>query len=78
MWTNEKFLFRGLGGVRLAGRTAVVGDSQGFVHFLDREDGQPLLRLPTDGSAVVGAPVVSGTTVLVVTRAGGLHAFRAE
>jgi outer membrane assembly lipoprotein YfgL len=78
VWTNEKFLFRGLGGVRLAGRIAVVGDSQGFVHFLDREDGQPLLRLPTDGSAVVGAPVVSGTTVLVVTRAGGLYAFRAE
>lgn len=78
LWTTEKFLFRGLGGVLLAGRTAVFGDSQGFVHFLDREDGQPLLRLPTDGSGVVGAPVVSGTTLLVVTRAGGLYAFRPQ
>jgi outer membrane protein assembly factor BamB len=64
--------------VLVAGRTAVVGDAQGFVHFLDREDGQPLLRLSTDGSGVVGAPVVQGATLLVVTRAGGLYAFRPE
>jgi outer membrane protein assembly factor BamB len=78
LWSSEKFLFRGLGGVLVAGRTAVFGDAQGLVHFLDREDGQPLLRLPTDGSGVTGAPVISGTTMLVVTRAGGLYAFRPE
>lgn len=78
LWTHEKLLFRGLSGVLVAGRTAVVGDAQGFVHFLDREDGQPLLRLSTDGSGVVGAPVVHGATMLVVTRAGGLYAFRPE
>ena len=78
LWTNERLLFRGLSGVLVAGRTAVVGDAQGFVHFLDREDGQPLLRLSTDGSGVVGAPVVQGATMLVATRAGGLYAFRPE
>jgi outer membrane assembly lipoprotein YfgL len=78
IWSSEKFQFRGLGGVLVAGRTAVFGDAQGLVHFLDREDGQPLLRLPTDGSRVVGAPVLSGTTMLVATRSGGLFAFRPE
>jgi outer membrane protein assembly factor BamB len=78
LWTSEKFLFRGLSGVLLAGRTAVVGDAQGVVHFLDREDGQPLLRLSTDGSGVVGTPVANGSTILVATRAGGLYAFRPE
>ncbi len=78
LWSSEKFQFRALSGILVAGRTAVFGDYQGFVHFLDREDGQPLLRLPTDGSAVVGAPVLSGTTMLVVTRSGGLFAFRPE
>ena len=78
LWSSEKFQFRALSGILVAGRTAVFGDSQGLVHFLDREDGQPLLRLPTDGSAVVGAPVLSGTTMLVVTRSGGLFAFRPE
>lgn len=78
LWSSEKFQFRALSGILVAGRTAVFGDSQGMVHFLDRADGQPLLRLPTDGSAIVGAPVLSGTTVLVVTRSGGLFAFRPE
>jgi len=78
LWSSEKFQFRSLSGILVAGRTAVFGDYQGFVHFLDREDGQPLLRLPTDGSTVVGAPALSGTTMLVVTRSGGLFAFRPE
>lgn len=78
LWSSEKFQFRSLSGILVAGRTAVLGDYQGFVHFLDREDGQPLLRLPTDGSTVVGAPALSGTTMLVVTRSGGLFAFRPE
>ena len=56
----------------------VVGDAEGQVHFLDRTDGKTLLRLPTDGSAVVGQPVLSGTTMLVVTRNGGVFAFRPE
>jgi outer membrane protein assembly factor BamB len=77
-WTSEKFQVRGLSGILVAGRAVVFGDAQGLVHFLDREDGQPLLRLTTDGSRVVGAPVLSGTTMLVVTRSGGLFAFRPE
>jgi outer membrane protein assembly factor BamB len=56
----------------------VVGDLEGQVHFLDRDSGQVVLRLPTDGSAVQGAPVLSGTTLLVATRNGGLFAFRPE
>jgi outer membrane protein assembly factor BamB len=77
-WTNERLLFRSLSGFLGAGKTVVVGDAEGQVHFLDRETGQPALRLPTDGSPVVGAPVLSGTTLLVATRAGGLFAFRPD
>jgi hypothetical protein len=56
----------------------IAGDFEGQVHFLDRDTGVLTLRLPTDGSAVIGAPVVSGTTLLVATRSGGLFAFRPE
>jgi outer membrane protein assembly factor BamB len=77
-WTNERLLYRGLSAPLSSGRTVIFGDSEGQVHFLAREDGKTLLRLPTDGSPVVSAPVLSGTTVLVVTRNGGLHAFRPE
>lgn len=77
-WNNERLLHRGLSAPLSTGRTVVFGDAEGQVHFLSRDDGKTLLRLPTDGSAVVAAPVLSGTTVLVVTRNGGLFAFRPE
>ncbi len=77
-WTNEGLRYRGLSGPLLVGRTVIFGDSEGQVHFLDRADGKTLLRLPTDGSAVIGVPVRSGNTILVVTRNGGLFAFRPE
>jgi outer membrane protein assembly factor BamB len=77
-WQNERLLFRSLSAPLSAGRTVVVGDAEGQVHFLDRTDGKTLLRLPTDGSPVVGQPVLAGTTMLVVTRNGGLFAFRPE
>lgn len=77
-WTSERMLFRGLSAPASVGPTVAFGDFEGFVHFLDRKDGQPLLRLPTDGSPVVGKPALSGTTLLVVTRNGGLFAFRPQ
>ena len=77
-WTNERMLFRGLSAPLSAGKTVMFGDVEGQVHFLAREDGKTLLRLTTDGSPVVAQPVLSGTTMLVVTRNGGLFAFRPE
>jgi outer membrane assembly lipoprotein YfgL len=77
-WTNDKLLYRQLGGALLAGSVMVVGDLEGQVHFLARDGGDTVLRLPTDGTPVVGAPVLSGTTLLVATRGGGLFAFRPQ
>jgi outer membrane protein assembly factor BamB len=77
-WTNESFLNRALSAPASTGSTVAFGDIEGYVHFLDRESGNPVLRLPTDGSEIVAPPVVSGTTMLVVTRRGGLFAFRPE
>ena len=75
-WTSEKLLHRGLSGALSVGPSVVFGDSEGFVHFLSATDGTPQLRLPTDGSAIVGTPVISGTTMVVMTRGGSLFAFR--
>ena len=77
-WTQERLLYRGLSAPLSAGKTVLVGDVEGQVHFLAREDGRSLLRLPTDGSAVVAQPVLSGSTMLVVTRNGGVFAFRPD
>ena len=77
-WTSDKLQYRGLATPLSVGKTVVFGDADGTVHWLSRETGDAQLRLPTDGSAIVGAPVASGATMLVVTRNGGLFAFRAQ
>ena len=59
-WTSERMLFRGLSAPASIGPTVAFGDFEGHVHFLDRKDGQPMLRLSTDGSAVVGTPGAVG------------------
>ena len=78
VWTNEKMLHRGLSGALMVGPTVVFGDLEGYVHFLSAETGEMQLRLPTDGSPVVGTPALAGSTILVTTRNGGLYAFRAS
>jgi outer membrane protein assembly factor BamB len=77
-WTSERLLHRGLSGAAAIGSTVAFGDYQGYVHFFSQGAGEMQLRLPTDGSAVVGTPVVSGNTMLVATRNGGLFAFRPQ
>ena len=75
-WTQEILLYRGLSGALAVSGSVIFGDAEGYVHFLSAATGEAQLRLPTDGSAIVGTPVLAGTTVLVTTRKGGLFAFR--
>ena len=77
-WSSEKLLYRGLGAPLSTGKTVIFGDAEGTVHFLSRDKGEAQLRLNTDGSAISAAPVVSGSTILVVTRNGGLFGLRPE
>jgi len=56
----------------------VLGDDTGGVHFLARQDGQPVLRLNTDGSPIMGKPVAAGQILVVMTRNGGIFGFRPE
>ncbi len=77
-WASDKLQYRGLSTPLSVGKTVVFGDEDGTVHWLSRETGEAQLRLSTDGGAIAAAPVISGTTMLVVTRKGGLFAFRPE
>jgi outer membrane protein assembly factor BamB len=78
LWISERLRFRGLTAPLLAGRSVVVGDESGLLHFVSREDASPLNRVPTDGSAIVSAPVLAGQTLVAVTRKGGVFGFRPE
>jgi len=75
-WVSERLRFRGLSAPLVLGRSIVVGDESGLVHWLSREDGSALTRVATDGSAIAAAPALADGTLIVVTRNGGLFAYR--
>lgn len=77
-WTSELLLNRALSAPVALGTTVVFGDFEGQLHFLSQDAGKVLLRLPTDGSRVIAPPVLSDNTLLAVTRAGGVFAFKPE
>ena len=78
VWRNEKLAHRGLSTPIPLGRVVAVADSEGYVHFMSREDGSFVNRLPTDGSAINATPLLAGSSLIVQTRSGTLSAFAAE
>jgi outer membrane protein assembly factor BamB len=77
-WTLDRLKYRVLSAPLAVGRVVAIGDSVGQVFLLSREDGSELTRLSTDGSAVLGAPVLAGQALVVQTRNGGVYAWRPQ
>jgi outer membrane assembly lipoprotein YfgL len=78
VWSMERFKYHTLTAPLAVGRSLVIGDELGLLHFVSREDGALLHRLTPDGSPIVTTPVLAGNTVVVVTRKGGVFGYRPE
>ena len=58
------------------GSLIAVGDFEGYVHFLNRDDGAFAARVKTDNAAVMPQMIAIGTNQLLAqTRDGGLYAI---
>lgn len=77
-WRNTALSWRRLSAPVSFGRAVVVGDREGYIHFLSREEGSMIARVATDGSAIKSTPVVSGSSLIVQTQAGKLLALTAN
>ncbi|HEY4082634.1 MAG TPA: outer membrane protein assembly factor BamB [Burkholderiaceae bacterium] len=78
VWLAEQFLNRQLGTPLSLGKTVMVGDMEGWLHFVDRTTGKTVARVQTDGSPILVTPVLLGKTALVVTKKGGVYAIQSE
>lgn len=77
-WSVDRLKHRDLTAPLSLGRVVAVGDGSGLLHLLSREDGTEMTRLSTDGSAIVGAPMIAGQSLVVQTRNGGVYAWRPQ
>lgn len=79
LWKQDKLKGRWATAPLALGRYVVVGDFQGYVHVLSRDDGAFVARIATDGSPIQVAPVaIDLSTFLVQTRNGGLYAISVQ
>lgn len=77
-WSNDRLKWRDLGAPQVLGRVVAYGDSAGLVHLVSREDGSEMSRLVTDGSPIMGAPLLAGSSLIVQTRNGGIYAWQPQ
>jgi outer membrane protein assembly factor BamB len=77
LWRSTALAGRGLSAPASFGRAVVVGDKEGYLHFLSREEGAMLARVNV-GSQVRAAPLVTGENLIVQTRSGKLMALSTE
>jgi len=75
LWTSEKLRFRGLSSPVLFAGSVVVGDFEGYLHFLSAQDGALISRVMTDGSAIALTPVLADETLVAVSSRGTVIGF---
>lgn len=76
LWKQDGLLHRWLSAPAVVGNFAVVGDLEGYVHWLNLADGSFAARQRVGKNAIESAPVVSGDVVFVENAGGNLAAFR--
>ena len=78
LWENDTMKRRGLTAPALDGDALVVGDFEGYVHWLDKTTGEVVARQKTDGERITNPAVTTDTGVFVQTDSGKLVAFRSQ
>ncbi len=76
-WKHNQLLRRGLTRPVIYGSFVVVGDEDGYLHWINISDGQFAAREKVGGKGFSGPPLVVGNTLYVMTKKGKLIAFRA-
>ena len=72
VWKQDALQHRSLSAPASIGRAVALGDYQGYIHFLGREDGRLLARIATDGSAIISRPLATERGLIVQTSKGNL------
>jgi len=74
-WQQTQLEARNLSGPALYGNTLVMGDAEGYLHWLNIQDGHFVARTRVDLSGIFAAPVVDNRIIYVITKEGQLAAY---
>ena len=75
VWTQEQLAARGLTGPALSGDKLVVGDFEGYLHWLDKASGRFSARNRVSDAPILTQAVAAADTIYVHASDGVLSAF---
>jgi len=78
VWKQDQLHGRQLSAPMVTGQAVAVGDFDGYIHWLARDDGRFLARTRIASAAVLAPPLADGATLYVEAQNGELAAYRLE
>jgi outer membrane protein assembly factor BamB len=78
LWATDQLRSRAVTAPVILGDAIVVGDYQGYVHFLSRDTGAFVARVKTDKKGITARPVIAGNLLIVQSRSGDIYAYRSK
>ena len=74
-WRQSQLLARGLTAPVLFANAVVVGDAEGYLHWLDKADGHFIGRAFTNKSGLLASPLADQNDLYIYTKDGHLGAY---
>jgi outer membrane protein assembly factor BamB len=78
LWRQDQLLRRSLTAPALQEQVLVVGDFEGYLHWLDATTGELIGRAKSGAGRISNAPVAAGDLLLLQTDSGEVQAYRAR
>lgn len=75
-WRQPQLEARNITAPVVMGNYIVVGDAEGYLHWMSKQDGHFVARVKVDGSGIIAAPVVNNGILYVLTKGGHLAAYQ--
>lgn len=75
LWKQSDLLHRNLTAPALYNGYLVVGDSEGYLHWLNTDDGRFVAQQEVDSSGLLSAPLVASDKLIIQARGGKVYAF---
>ena len=75
LWVNNQLSYRNVTGVSVANEYIVVGDGEGYLHWLNRDDGTFVAQQELDSDGLYMQPFVTDSYLYLQTRSGKLIAI---
>jgi len=78
LWRQDKLRGRKLGAPVLQDNAVVVGDAEGYLHWLSRDDGHFVARYHLDSTPIQVRAIVDSGTLYVAARSGRIAALQLQ